>query len=99
MRLTLSASQHNYERTCPVLSTGRVHTRHGHGHHRLQRVHRWGQPALVREQAGLRGRRFSDTYGWLSLSLHPDGSFDWRFVPVVGTSTDAGSRPAPRPGP
>ena len=29
-------------------------------------------------------KRFSDTYGWLSLSLHPDGSFDWRFVPVVG---------------
>ena len=44
-------------------------------------------------------RRFADTYGWLLLALRPDGSFAWRYRAVVGPGTDAGSRPAPRPGP
>lgn len=36
--------------------------------------------------------RNADTYGVLSLVLHP-GSYDWRFVPVAGgTFTDSGSQ-------
>lgn len=31
------------------------------------------------------------SYGALSLTLHPDGSYDWKFVPAVGTFTDAGT--------
>ena len=95
VRLTLSGSQHNYERTCPVLQTGECTPATGPGTTAFN-VSTGGvnlrsfenKPAYV-------VKRFSDTYGWLSLSLHPDGSFDWRFVPVVGTSTDSGSRPAP----
>jgi hypothetical protein len=95
VRLTLSASQHNYERTCPVLESDACTPATGPGTTAFN-VSTGGvnlrsfenKPAYV-------VKRFSDTYGWLSLSLHPDGSFDWRFVPVVGKSTDSGSRPAP----
>ena len=95
VRLTLSASQHNYERTCPVLESDACTPATGPGTTAFN-VSTGGvnlrsfenKPAYV-------VKRFSDSYGWLSLSLHPDGSFDWRFVPVVGKSTDSGSRPAP----
>lgn len=33
--------------------------------------------------------------GRLQLSLKADGSFDWNYQPVVGTSTDSGTRSAP----
>ena len=36
--------------------------------------------------------RFADTHGYLELTLKQDGTFAWRFVPVVGTSTDSGRR-------
>lgn len=39
-------------------------------------------------------KRFSDTHGFLRLTLHPDGSFDWNFVPTSGTGTDYGTRAA-----
>jgi hypothetical protein len=34
--------------------------------------------------------RDSTTFGYLRLTLHPT-SYDWKFVPVVGTFTDSGS--------
>jgi hypothetical protein len=40
-------------------------------------------------------KRFSDTHGFLRMTLREDGSFDWNFVPTTGSSTDEGSRPAP----
>ena len=40
-------------------------------------------------------KRFSDTHGWLKLTLEDDGGFSWRFMPVSGPSTDTGSRPPP----
>ena len=44
VRLTLSASQHNYERTCPVLQHRRLHPgRRAAGTTALQRVHRRGR--------------------------------------------------------
>jgi len=39
--------------------------------------------------------RDSATHGWLKLVLHPNGSYDWQFIPVSGTFTHSGSRPAP----
>lgn len=92
VRLTLSGSQHNYERSCPVnnddecvpdgitafqVSTGGIGLRSF-----------TSSPKYI-------VKRFSDTHGFLRLTLRPDGSFDWRFVPTTGSSTDSGSRPAP----
>src|SRR3954454_4232466 len=91
VRLTLSGSQHNYERSCPVnnadecvedgitafqVSTGGVPLRPFPS-----------EPSYIAE-------RFSDTHGWLKVTLKPDGSFDWQFQAVDGTSSDSGSRPA-----
>jgi hypothetical protein len=96
VRLTLSASQHNYERSCPILESDACTPDTGPGTTAFN-VSTGGvnlrsfvnrPPYIV--------KRFSDTYGWLALSLHPDGSFDWRYHPVVGSSTDSGTRPAPR---
>jgi hypothetical protein len=91
VRLTLSGSQHNYERSCPVdntdhcvadgmtafqVSTGGIGLREFLS----------SPPYIV--------KRFTGTHGWLELSLHGDGSFDWQFNPVSGAGTDSGSRPA-----
>jgi hypothetical protein len=40
-------------------------------------------------------KRFSDTHGFLRMTLHDDGSFDWTFIPTTGSGTDAGTRSAP----
>ena len=93
VRLTLSGSQHNYERSCPVnkadrcvadgmtafqVSTGGI-----------------GLRAFTSSPAYIR-KRFSDTHGWLKLRLNADGSFSWNFVPVSGAMrTDRGTRAAP----
>lgn len=39
-------------------------------------------------------KRFSDTRGFIRLTLHGDGSFDWNFVPTTGSSTNSGNRSA-----
>jgi hypothetical protein len=91
VRLTLSGSQHNYERSCPVDNADRCVAD--------------GMTAFQVSTGGVTLRpftsspsyivkRFSDTHGWLELSLNPDGSFDWRFHAVDGPSTDTGTRPA-----
>jgi len=92
VRLTLSGSQHNYERSCPVnnadlcvkdgmtafqVSTGGVSLRPF-----------TSSPPYIAE-------RFSDTHGFLRMTLRPNGSFDWQFVPTSGAGTDAGTRSAP----
>jgi hypothetical protein len=91
VRLTLSGSQHNYERSCPVdnadrcvadgmtafqVSTGGVPLR----------PFTSTPPYIV--------KRFSDTHGWLELTLKKDGSFRWDFHPLDGLSTDSGVRAA-----
>lgn len=92
VRLTLSGSQHNYERSCPVNSAdqcvadGMTAFQVSTGGIGLRSF--TSSPAYI-------VRRFSDTYGWLGLDLNPDGSFDWQFNPVSGASTDSGSRAAP----
>ncbi len=99
VRVTLSGSQHNYERTCPVLSTGVCTPAAGSGTTAFNvSTGGIGLRPFVTTPRFIQ-RRFADTYGWLLLALRPDGSFAWRYRAVVGPSTDAGSRPAPRPGP
>ena len=95
VRLTLSGSQHNYERSCPVLSDDTCTADDGTGTTAFQ---------VSTGGIGLREftsspdyivKRFSDTHGWLRLTLRSDGSFSWKFVSVSGSGTDSGSRPAP----
>ncbi len=91
VRLTLSGSQHNYERSCPVDNADRCVAD--------------GMTAFQVSTGGVTlrpftsspryiAKRFSDTHGWLHLTLKADGSFRWDYRPVQGTSTDAGLRPA-----
>jgi hypothetical protein len=90
VKVLLSGSQHNYERTCPVnnadqcvpdgmqqfqVSTGGIGLRSFASN-----------PAYVQ-------RKFSDTWGHLRMSLKADGSYTWEFRPVHGgMQTDSGSR-------
>lgn len=37
-------------------------------------------------------RHFSDTHGWLKVTLNNDGSFTWKYNAVQGPGTDSGSR-------
>ena len=92
VRVLLSGSQHNYERTCPVnnedqcvadgmqqfqVSTGGIDLREF-----------TSDPEYVE-------RKFSDTWGHLRMSLKADGSYTWEFRPVSGgMQTDSGSRSA-----
>lgn len=90
VRLTLSASQHNYERSCPVnnadacvddgmtafqVSTGGIDTRSFVG----------SRPSYI-------AKRFSNSRGYLRLTLRADGSFDWNFVATTGSGADSGTR-------
>jgi len=90
VRVLLSGSQHNYERTCPInnedqcvadgmqqfqVSTGGIGLRDF-----------TSDPSYVE-------RKFSDTWGHLRMSLKADGSYTWEFRPVSGgMQTDSGSR-------
>lgn len=90
VRILLSGSQHNYERTCAInnedqcvadgmqqfqVSTGGIDLREF-----------TSNPSYVE-------RRFNDTWGHLRMSLKADGSYTWEFRPVSGgMQTDSGSR-------
>jgi hypothetical protein len=92
VRLTLSGSQHNYERSCPVnnadecVSDGMTAFQVSTGGIGLRSF--TSSPSYI-------VKRFSNTYGFLRLTLRDNGSFDWNFVPTSGRGTDAGTRPAP----
>jgi hypothetical protein len=95
VRLTLSGSQHNYERTCPVRADDTCTADAGRGTTAFQ---------VSTGGIGLRPftsspdyivKRFSDTHGWLELTLNADGSFSWEFKPVDGAGADSGSRVRP----
>jgi len=94
VRLTLSGSQHNYERSCPVLANGTCTADNGTGTTAFQ-VSTGGVTlrAFTSSPSYIVSRQ-SSTHGWLRLVLHPDGSFAWTFVPTSGTFTESGSRPA-----
>jgi hypothetical protein len=91
VKVLLSGSQHNYERSCPVnnadqcvadgmqqfqVSTGGISLRSFADN-----------PSYIQ-------KRFSDTWGHLRMSLNDNGSYSWNFVPTSGNmaNTDSGSR-------
>lgn len=89
VKVTFSGSQHNYERSCPVnnadqcVADGMTAFQVSTGGISLRSF--TSSPAYI-------VKRFSDTHGHLRMTLNNDGSFSWNFVPVSGTSSDAGSR-------
>ncbi|SFP12917.1 hypothetical protein SAMN05660464_2146 [Geodermatophilus dictyosporus] len=92
VRFTLSGSQHNYERSCPVdnadrcVPDGMVAFQVSTGGIDLREF--TSRPDYVAE-------RFDDTWGYLELTLQADGSFTWQFRPTSGgMRTDSGTRAA-----
>jgi hypothetical protein len=90
VRVLLSGSQHNYERTCPVnnadqcVADGMQQFQVSTGGIGLRAF--TSNPSYVQ-------RKFSDTWGHLRMSLKADGSYTWEFRPVSGgMQTDSGSR-------
>ena len=94
VRILLSGSQHNYERSCPVnksdqcvadgmqqfqVSTGGIGLRDF-----------TNSPSFIE-------KRFTGTWGHLKMQLNDDGSYTWQFVATSGNmaNSDSGSRPAP----
>ena len=90
VRVLLSGSQHNYERTCPVNNEDQCVA---DGMQQFQ-VSTGG--IVLRDftsDPGYVERKFSDTWGHLRMSLKADGSYTWEFRPVSGgMQTDSGSR-------
>ncbi len=92
VRFTLSGSQHNYERSCPVdsadrcVADGMVAFQVSTGGVALREF--TSRPPYIAE-------RFSDTWGFLVVTLRADGSFSWEFRPTSGgMRTDSGTRDA-----
>ncbi|MCO4238697.1 family 16 glycosylhydrolase [Pseudarthrobacter raffinosi] len=90
VRVLLSGSQHNYERTCPInnedqcVADGMQQFQVSTGGIGLRAF--TSNPSYVQ-------RKFSDTWGHLRMSLKADGSYTWEFRPVSGgMQTDSGSR-------
>jgi hypothetical protein len=73
--LVLAGHDHDYERLGPV--DGMRSFVVGTGGRSLYELVRLPDPATA--------LRANDSYGLLLLTLH-DGSYDWRFVPAVGSS-------------
>lgn len=98
VRILLSGSQHNYERSCYVTKDDVCKT-DGTGMQQFQvstggiglRAFKYSTaPSFIE-------KRFTGTWGHLKMELHDDGSYSWQYVPTSGvmTNTDSGSRPAP----
>ena len=89
--LVLSGHQHNYERFHPQTASG-------------VRDDAAGTQQFIAGTGGIgfycatsvaanSAARQCDTFGWLKLTLHPDGGYDWEFVRTAGGSfTESGSR-------
>ncbi|MEV7539453.1 hypothetical protein AB0N34_12270, partial [Pseudarthrobacter oxydans] len=91
VRVLLSGSQHNYERSCPVNNADQCV---GDGMQQFQ-VSTGGKEPLrpFLDSPSYIQRRFADTHGHLLMSLFPDGSYTWNFKPVGGVlQTDSGYR-------
>ena len=87
--LVLTGHDHHYERFAPLAPSGRVDRRRGVRQFVVGTGGRSHYP-VVRRTPGSEIREWR-TFGVLRLTLRP-GSYDWRFVPVAGsTFTDAGS--------
>ena len=94
VKVLLSGSQHNYERSCPVnnsdqcVADGMQQFQVSTGGIGLRSYASSTWPSYIQQ-------RFSDTWGHLRMELRDDGSYSWNFVPVSGgMKTDSGSRAA-----
>ena len=96
VRVVLSGSQHNYARSCPVEANETCTAETGAGTTAFQVSTGGKSLRAFTSMPRYVVKGFSDTHGWLKLVLKADGGFSWEFMPVLGLSTDAGSRP-PRP--
>jgi acid phosphatase type 7 len=87
--IVLSGHDHDYERFAPQNASG---DRRVHGVQQFvvgtggRGLYPWGRSRLPNTQA-----RNNTTHGVLRLVLRANG-YSWRFIPVVGTYTDSGSR-------
>lgn len=94
VKVLLSGSQHNYERSCPVnnadqcVSDGMQQFQVSTGGIGLRSFADAG-PAYIQ-------KRFTGTWGHLKMELKDDGSYTYQFVPTSGdmTNSDSGSRAA-----
>jgi Glycosyl hydrolases family 16 len=92
VKVLISGSQHNYERTCPVnnldqcvpdgmqqfqVSTGGI-----------------GLRSFTSNLPAHSQKRFTGTWGHLRMNLNDNGSYAWNYVPTGGvmSNTDSGSR-------
>jgi acid phosphatase type 7 len=92
VRLTLSGSQHNYERSCPVLKDDTCTPDDGSGTTAFQVSTGGITLRSFTSSPSYIVKKFSDTHGWLKLTLNTDGSFSWQFNSVSGAGTDTGTR-------
>jgi hypothetical protein len=100
VRFTLSGSQHNYERSCPVLKDDTCTALTGTGTQAFNvSTGGIGLRDFTDAQPSYLAKRFTGTWGWIKFTLRSDGSYDWSFVPTSGTisaaNADSGTRPAP----
>ena len=92
VRLVLAGHQHNYERFHPQNANSSRNDASGTQQFQVST----GGIGLrsFTTTAPNSAARNSSTYGWLRLVLHSNGGYDWQFVPIEGSYTDAGSRSA-----
>lgn len=100
VRFTLSGSQHNYERSCPVLKDDSCTAMTGTGTQAFNvSTGGIGLRSFTDSQPSYLAKRFTGTWGWVKFTLRDDGSYDWGFIATSGTvssaNTDSGTRPAP----
>lgn len=91
VKVLLSGSQHNYERSCPVNNVDQCVP---DGMQQFQ-VSTGGKEPLrpFMDSPGYIVKRFSDTHGHIRMTLNNDGSYSWNYVPVGGAmQTDSGTR-------
>jgi hypothetical protein len=93
VRLLLSGHQHSYERFHPQRASSKRDDPNGTQQFQVST----GGIGLRKftTEAPNSASRTDSTFGWLALVLHPDGSYDWRFVATEGRPfTDVGHRRA-----
>ncbi len=96
VRLTLSGSQHNYERSCPVTKDDVcVADSDPNGMTAFQVSTGGIGLRSFADSPSFIAHRFTNTWGWLKLTLNSDGSFSWQFNAVEGSGSDSGTRVAP----
>ena len=94
VRILLSGSQHNYERSCIVNKSDQCNAASSTMQQFQVSTGGIGLRSFTSSPAYI-VKRFSDTWGWLKMTLKADGSYTWQYNPTSGgMQTDSGSRAA-----